>query len=70
MQTWQREWGNMDENKLIAAMFLLADEIHKLRAELKNSNAKEMLQKEKNSWREKADLLVAQMNDRKQRGDC
>ena len=79
MQTWQREWGNMGDpwedkkeaklkERLVSAIFLLADEISQLRAELKSTNKKDLLAKERKGWKEKADLLVAQMNDRKQRG--
>ncbi len=66
----QLPWGIMDDLKLISAIYLLADEISQLRAELKSTNKKSLLTKERKGWKEKADQLVAQMNERKERGDC
>lgn len=60
----------MDERKLVGAIYLLADEISQLRAELKSTNMKDLLTKERRGWKEKADKLVSQMNERKERGDC
>jgi len=67
---WEEKEKQELKEKLVSAIYLLADEISQLRAELKATNKKDLLAKERKGWGEKADILVAQMNTRKERGNC